>query len=439
MASVCIRATVFLLVCLGALALLGRAPVLYGEESSTPVTPREAETPRAAAANEPVAASTPSTPGTSPNDKVEAEVNTDPRNGEAPLPAGSGWHASLVLDNDGVGIWTVKSFQVFDHLACPEVVGLDDKGRCHVLMSYSGRWTPITVLADGKWLGGLDHGDLDPRVPGAEVYTGSQRGNIYQVRGYGHTAVDGRLIGRVEGREIHTLVAGELDPRNKGPELIVFTRPGGLYRLTATGKDGGFDLVKLMDLPGRVRDAIALPKRGDSPRAIATVSRTGRLELLRISSDGPTWQTIYRAPMGKGRIALREHRDGQTTVLYSTHDDGRIVRHEEGRDGSWKHETIYLGPLGTRGIVSGRFHEDPAVETVAIFGYGKKVELLSRINGRWRVETLFEDTNKGHWLARAEVDGRNATHEILSSGYSGRIVLLARPPGYGRTELATKR
>ena len=367
-------------------------------------------------------------------------INTDPREGEAPLPATGGWHASLVLDNEGVGIWTVKSYQFLDHLACPEVFGLDDKGHCHVLMSYSGRWKPISVLHDGSWLGGLTYGDVDPRAEGPEVYTGSQRGNIYQVRRYGHTLVDGRLVGTVEGREIHTLVAGDFDPRTPGREVIVFTRPGGLYRLSPDGEHGGFTLTKLMDLKGRIRDAVALPGgSGSGQRSIATVARTGRLELLTITQDGPSWRTIYEAPMGKGRIALRPGRAADRPVLYTTHDDGRILRHEQSPSGEWGHETIYLGPQGPRGIAAGAFAADPETETVAIFGYSRKVELLTRTGQGWKATTLFEDLDKGHWLAAAELDGRNSTRELLVSGYSGRIVLLARPPGFGRPELATER
>lgn len=368
-----------------------------------------------------------------------APVNTDPRAGEAPLPASAGWHASLVLDNDGVGVWTVKSYPFLDQLACPEVIGLDDKGRCHVLMSYSGRWKSIDVLHDGSWLGGLTHGDVDPRVDGTEVYTGSQRGNLYQVRRYRHTLVDGRLIGRIEGREIHTLVAGDLDPRTPGREVLVFTRPGGLYRLCPDGEHGGFSLTKLMDLEGRVRDAVVLPAAKGRTPSIATVARTGRLELLTLTTDGPSWETIYAAPMGKGRIALRPGSTPTNTVLYTTHDDGRILRHARAADGTWQHETIYLGPQGPRGIAAGAFAADPTTETVAIFGYSRRVELLTRGERGWTVETLFEDLDKGHWLAAAELDGRNATRELILSGYSGRIVLLARPPGFGRKELAAPR
>ncbi len=84
-----------------------------------------------------------------------------------------------------------------------------------------------------------------------------------------------------------------------------------------------------------------------------------------------------------------------------------------------------------RGCVWGRFDQDPLVETVAVFGYSHRVELLSCRQGRWSRETLFVDRDKGHWLAAGELDGRNVTEELVCSGYSGRVVLLSRPPGYG--------
>ncbi|MDH3591635.1 MAG: hypothetical protein OER88_07145 [Planctomycetota bacterium] len=360
-----------------------------------------------------------------PLETVGPPAPETPADGAVPLPAQSGWEAHLVLDNDGVGVWTVESFDVFPQLGCPDVVGLDDEGRCNVLISYSGRWTKRRALHDGKWLGGLAFGDIDPRLDGPEVYTGSQRGNIYLVKGYAHGTLDGRLIARLPGREIHTIVAGELDAASDGREVIVFTRPGGLYRLTPTGKHGRWDIVHLQDLPGRVRHAVVLP----GPRKeIATVARTGHLRILRLTKEGPQWTTVYKAKMGLGRIALR--RDAPD-VIYSTRDDGCILRHARGVDGAWSTATIYRGPQGPRGIVAGRFDADPNKETVAIFGYSGRVELLTRGADGWKAETLFIDSDKGHWLAVAELDGRNATREIISSGYSGRIVMISRPAGYG--------
>lgn len=33
-------------------------------------------------------------------------------------------------------------------------------------------------------------------------------------------------------------------------------------------------------------------------------------------------------------------------------------------------------------------------------------------------------------MCAGELDGRNGTDELVVTGYGGRIVLLARPPGY---------
>jgi len=37
---------------------------------------------------------------------------------------------------------------------------------------------------------------------------------------------------------------------------------------------------------------------------------------------------------------------------------------------------------------------------------------------------LYDDEAKLHWLSSAELDGRNATPELVRSGYCGRVVLL---------------
>jgi hypothetical protein len=132
--------------------------------------------------------------------------------------------------------------------------------------------------------------------------------------------------------------------------------------------------------------------------------------------------------MGMGRMAIRAKRGTGGLVLYTTHDDGRILRHERLPSGDFATSVIYRGAQGPRGIAAGRFAEDPGTETVAVFGYSKNVELLTRGATGWAAETIFVDRAKGHWLCAAELDGRNETDEILLSGYSGRIVLLARPP-----------
>jgi hypothetical protein len=135
--------------------------------------------------------------------------------------------------------------------------------------------------------------------------------------------------------------------------------------------------------------------------------------------------------VGFGRLALCPGSQPGSTVLYATRDDGVILRLAQ-HEGAWERELVYAGPAGPRGIAAGRFDADPGVETIAIFGYSSRVELLSRSGpGAWRAETIFTDRDRGHWLCAAELDGRNATDELLGSGYGGRVFLLAREPGYG--------
>lgn len=361
----------------------------------------------------------------------EASVG-DPAKGLVVLDgAAEGWRASLVLDNDPIGVWRMQPLPFFPQYATPEVFGLDDQGTCWVMVSYSGKWTPQRVLQDGAWLGAIAQGELDDRAEGPEVYVGGKKGNLYQIRAYADGGLDGRRIASFPGREIHTLVAGDLDPRHPGAELLVFTRPGGLYRVHR-GAQGDFVTTHLSDLQGRIRDARVLP----DGRTLVTASRDGRIRLLHFEAEGARWETIHRSTTGRGRLALGETLPSGWPVVYSSGDDGRVFRHEPAADGSW-HTTIpYHGPLGPRGLVYGRFHPDRDRETIAVFGYSGAVDLLTRTDDGWTAETLFTDRDRGHWLSAIEIDGRNGCEEILLSGYGARMVLLSRDPGVGRPELA---
>jgi len=73
-----------------------------------------------------------------------------------------------------------------------------------------------------------------------------------------------------------------------------------------------------------------------------------------------------------------------------------------------------------------------------VFGYSGTVQMLTRTDEGWSVEPVFTDVDRGHWLAVAELDGRNGTDELLCCGYGGRVVMLARPPGFALPGIATE-
>ncbi len=345
--------------------------------------------------------------------------------------AAEGWRASLVLDNDPVGIWRMEPLQFFPQYATPEIIGLDDQGSCWIMVNYSGKWTPTRLLNDGVWLGALAHADVDSMAPGKELYVGGKRGVLYQMRSYHDGLADARRIATFDGREVHTIVAGSFREVSTEPEILVFTRPGALYRVTPQ-QDGNFTTEFLGELPGRIRDARLL----EDGKTIVTAGRDGKVSLLRMTASGPQWEVIHDLDSGRGRLALGEMQASGMPLIYSSGDAGRVFRHEFLTNGSWQTSTIYSGPLGPRGLIAGHFLPNHEIETVAVFGYSGRVELLQREGDQWSASTLFEDRDRGHWLSKIEIDGRNHTDEILLSGYGARMVLLSADPGSGVEELS---
>lgn len=370
---------------------------------------------------------------------LAGQTKADPSKAEITLPARGGWTASLVYEGDA-GIWTVGAFKCFPAFGCPEIYGLDDKGRFTICVSYGGKWTSFQTIEDREWLGAVAFVDLDPRIPGPEIYTGGKRGNLYQIVAHRETTFDTKVIGRFPAEELHTFVAGELAPDREGRELLAFTMTGDVYDVRPKPEPGaGFAASKIHVASGRVRDVVVIPAAEGTPPWFAGACRSGELLLMRMRGGVIEERTLLREPMGLGRVARRRKEGPEREVLYVTRDDGVVLRCQEGDDGAYSREIIYAGPQGPRGIAAGRFLAEPDAESIAVFGYSRKVELVSRVGkGPWTAEAIFLDRDKGHWLAACEVDGRNGTDELVGAGYGSRIFLLAREPGYGLSGVPTE-
>jgi hypothetical protein len=331
----------------------------------------------------------------------------DPALDVVTLGAAGGWDARLLWTSD-CGVWTVELAEVLPRAAGPEIVALDDRGRCALLNLYATKvsyWQPVM---DGYWLGGVAHADIDPWLQGPELYLGGKRGNLYQVVPLEQGGFDSRVVAYFPGKEIHTLCA-------VGKVLYAGLISGEWMRLEPAAGEWKVHLAHRD--PGRIRDAVVV-----GGKDVVYVSGSGRLVRL----DGEKETELYRCPQGLARI----DRGSEPDVYYAVGDDGQVMRIAKS-GGRYEKEMIYAGPPGARGIARGRFFEDPRVEGLALFGYSGNVEILRKTPAGWKSEKIFRDVDKGHWLVAGELDDRNATDEIVISGYGGRVVLLSRPAGYG--------
>jgi hypothetical protein len=348
------------------------------------------------------------------------------------LDAAQGWEARLLWTSDG-GVWTVALLDVIEQCAGPEVVALDDRGRCALLGFYASKvslWQPVM---DGLWLGGVAHDDLDSKAPGAELYVGGKRGNLYQVVPLPQGGFNSRVIAYFPGKEIHTLVSADMTLAVPGNELYAALLTGELYLLdpSSRAENGEWKAVLVHKDPGRIRDAVVFESDKDAEDTIVYASRSGRVVLLEPRPQGFLEEVLYTCPQGLARIDQATGSDG-SRILYVAGDDGQVMRFEDREGRPWSRELIYAGPAGARGVAAGRFDEDPGKESIAIFGYSGNVEILRKEpTGKWFAETIFTDVDKGHWLSAGELDDRNGTDEIVISGYGRRVVMLSRPSGYG--------
>lgn len=355
----------------------------------------------------------------------------------SPLSAGDGWRAEQIHQADS-GVWYLHVDKVVADYGQNEVIAADDKGRFLLLTVYSGQWTANSVVADGQWLAPTRAADVDPRVPGRELYAGGRSGTLHRVtlrpQPFARFTLESVEIGHAAGEEFHSVVAADLLPGGND-ELIAFAITGAVYQLVADGSGDTFTMRKVGHVPGRVRDCVVVPGDGSAPATMYGVSRSGDLVRVRLQANGKEPHAALQCDLllhedsGLGRIALAKGRPG---VFYVTRDDGVVVRVELAADGSVRRDAILACGLGLRGIASGRFFADDR-ECVAAYGYDRTVHLVHRRGGGggWQVDTIFQSAQKGHWLAVGELDGRNGTDELVASGFDGQIVLLSRPAGYG--------
>lgn len=347
----------------------------------------------------------------------------------AAVVVADGWRADLAHDSDE-GVWYAKVDKVVAAHGANEVVVTDDAGRLTVLTVYSGQWTAHSAVGDGQWLAPTRAADVDPRVPGAELYAAGKGGSLFRVtlrpQPFGKFTVEAREVAHAPGEEFHAVVAGDFAPGGQA-ELLLFGITGAVYAALADG-ESAFALRRVASVNGRVRDVAIASAAAGEPPVLYGASRSGELLALRHAPDGLAVEVALREDCGLGRVALAP---GRGDVVYATRDDGVLLRCERAADGSWRRAAIFAGEQGLRGVAAGRFFADGR-EAVAVYGYDRTVHLVSRPpGGAFAAEALLRAPQKGHWLAVGELDGRNGTDELVATGFDGEVFVLARAAGYG--------
>lgn len=272
--------------------------------------------------------------------------------------------------------------------------------------------------------------DLDPRLPGNELYLGGgdggTGGEVLQAHKKGGTW-NVRSIWKGDGF-VHAF--GVLPPAKNGeaPELIIPTYSGKVMGLLPSEGDRWNErLLHQEPLEGDssrflLKDLVVGRIGGMDGRYIFVVSKAGRGVLIDADHLGSA-QVLH---VEKGGIA-RVDMDANGTV-YGACNSGNVLKFSH--DGSgWHIDTLYRDINELRGVGCGRFPTRAGGAPVAIFGYSGFVRALFPEVIGWDSHTLFRDIEKAHSLDVADVIADNTSDEILIGGYSGRMILLSAAKG----------
>lgn len=375
---------------------------------------------------------------------AEPPLPRHPSEGEVLVETAPDWRGTQIYRGDA-GVWYLHVAKVVSVYGHNEVIATDDKGRVLVLTVYSGKWSEVWTNPDEQWVAPARPADVDPRIPGEELYAAGKAGNVHQLTftelPFGKFALQSREIGHAASEEFHAVLAHDVDPVRPGSELLCFGITGAVYVVTPAADGDAFAMTKLAELPGRVRDTLVVEDPRDGKPLVLAASRSGDLLALRMRGGKLESEVLAHETSGLGRLARKPAKSGaakdrELPVVYATRDDGVLLRFELGKDGRAQKELIFAGEQGLRGVAAGRFFDDGR-EAVAVYGYGRSVHLITRAKvGGWQVETIWKSLQQGHWLAVGELDGRNTTDELVCSGFDGDVVMLARPIGYGLPQAA---
>lgn len=327
-----------------------------------------------------------------------------------------------------------------------QIVGVDQGGNV-VLVHYDGGAPRAGVIhRHPSELTGLVVDDVDPDVPGEEIYVGGAEsgesgGSVTQLVVTSGGARARRIwTGGAYVHSIERVDAGGGRPAG----LLVSTYAGEIHRLAPTAAPQPWsDQLLFKDPPAsdvetpKIKDAAFLRTKGGGPRTRALVAfKTGRLLLLDLDHPEAV-RVLLNEPGGLSRVTADADGGAYVTgyagrALHFAPDGADFKVEELDREGATS---------GLRGIVVGRFPlPQGGTAPLALFGFHALVRALTPSFGAWDVTTLYRDVDRGHTIEAADLVPGNDADELIVSGYSKRItVLVARPRSRRRGRITSRK
>lgn len=321
-----------------------------------------------------------------------------------------------------------------------QIVGVDQAGNVVHVHYDGGAPRARVVYKHPTEMTGLTIADVDPSVPGEEIYAGGySAGNARE--GTGGTVVQivltdgGAKSHRVfEGNDyVHSVETVEPAAPGEPRRLLVSTYSGEVHLVTPAAGDGLWPERLLYKEPPskdpevpKIKDAGFLrDPSGRAPHELLLAMKMGRAVLLDI--DHPeSAHLVHEETGGLSRVTPDDVGGAYVTGYF-----GRAMHFTRAGAG-FKVEVLDQEGVdsGLRGIVTGRFPlpgSSGDVAPLAIYGFHTLCRALVQRQGAWDPVTLYRDLDRGHTLIAADLVAGNDADELVMSGYSKRItVLVAR-------------
>lgn len=315
-----------------------------------------------------------------------------------------------------------------------QLVGVDQAGNV-VRVRFEGDAPRSEVIhRHGAELTGVAIADVDPSVPGEEIYVGGYAG------GTGREGTGGAVLQIVlgpEGPRTRRVWTGDayvhaidrlLPAAPGGPVRLIVTNYAGEVRLLtpAPGDAPWQDALVWRDAPSadpevpKIKDLTLLADAaGRTPHEAMVVMKTGRVVVLDLERP-ETARLVHTEEGGLSRV----NADAEGGAFLSGYF-GRVLHLVREGDG-FRVEAIHheAKDSGLRGASLGRFPVAGGTATLGTFGFFKRCRVLTPRLGAWDATTIFEDTDRGHAMEVADLVPGNDADEIALGGYSKRITIL---------------